>query len=45
MGAIHFSRQDYAAAAKQWRMALDLTPPAYRRMRLNTQVGGLRQSM
>lgn len=39
MGAIHFSQQDYAAAAKQWRMALDLTPPSYRRMRLNTQVG------
>lgn len=41
MGAIHFSQQDYVAAAKQWRMALDLTPPAYRRMRLNTQVSGL----
>lgn len=37
MGAIHFAQQDYVAAAKQWRMALDLTPPAYRRLRLNAQ--------
>jgi len=37
MGAIHFRQQDYAQAVKQWRMALDTTPPAYRRLRLNTQ--------
>ncbi|KAL4424093.1 hypothetical protein ABPG75_001394 [Micractinium tetrahymenae] len=37
MGAIHYAQQDYAQAAKQFRMALDQTPPSYRRLRLNTQ--------
>ncbi len=36
MGAIFFQQQDYAQAIKQFRMALDQTPPAFRRMRLNT---------
>ncbi|KAI3432221.1 hypothetical protein D9Q98_003783 [Chlorella vulgaris] len=36
MGAIHFAQQDYAQAVKQFRMGLDTTPPAYRRLRLNT---------
>ena len=35
VGAIHFKQQDYAQAIKQFRMALDLTPPAFR-LRLNT---------
>lgn len=37
MGAIHYAQQDYAQAARQFRMALDHTPPSYRRLRLNTQ--------
>lgn len=37
MGAIHLAQGDAAAAARQFRMALDLTPPAYRRLRLNAQ--------
>jgi Tfp pilus assembly protein PilF len=36
MGAIHFAQQDYAQAVKQFRMGLDTTLPAYRRLRLNT---------
>lgn len=36
MGAIHFAQQDYAQAVKQFRMALDQTPPAYQRLRFNT---------
>ena len=36
LGAIHFKQQDYAQAIKQFRMALDQTPPAFRRLRLNT---------
>lgn len=37
MGAIHMAQGDYAAAARQFRMALDFTPPAHRRLRLLAQ--------
>jgi intraflagellar transport protein 88 len=36
IGAIHFQQQDYAQAVKQFRMALDTTPQAHPRTRLNT---------
>lgn len=36
MGAIHYRQQDYARAVKQFRMALDATPPPFRRLRLDT---------
>ena len=37
VGALNYRQGDYAGAARQWRMALDATPPAYRRLRLNAQ--------
>lgn len=37
MGALHYAQRDYGQAARQFRMALDQTPPSYRRLRLNTQ--------
>lgn len=37
MGNIHLEQEQYAAAVKMFRMALDQLPPSLKRMRLNVQ--------